>query len=336
MAELDARERLAGELAAFGSWRDCLRVIDALDRAHSALATNRITNAQRELTETEIGKTLDAALTEELRRLSCTHLPVQLNARTALAETTVSLTLLGNESATVSEIVSEGERRALALCFFFAELAVVDDDGGIIVDDPVSSLDDERRRYIADRLVDEAGRRQVIVFTHDLPFLLDLQSQAEAFEIPLTVQGMWRQGDEVGRVDADLPFKAMKLKARLGKLKGQVAQWDAEPKAVDQDEAWRRVTAFYSQLRTAWERAVEERLFQGVVQRFQREVKTKSLKNVAVTSELVQQVSDGMTRASMFIHDEPPGGTVKLPGRADLAADLDLLVSFAEQVPAKS
>lgn len=336
LAELEARERLAGDVDVFEDWRAQLRILAGLDRAHSALATNRITSAQRELTESEIGKALDAALTDELKRLSCTHLPVQLTTRTSVAETKVSLKLLANEATELSEIVSEGERRALALCFFFAELTVINDGGGIIVDDPVSSLDDERQRYIADRLVAEAKHRQVIVFTHDLPFLFDLQSQAETAGVALQVQGMWRLGDEVGRVDGDPPFKAMKLKARIGKLKQRVAEWDSAPRPANQDEELRRVTSFYSDLRTTWERAVEERLFQGVVQRFQRAVKTQSLKHVEVTKELVQQIDDGMSRGSMFVHDEPARAPIPLPSRTELAADLDVLIKFAADVPAKS
>jgi wobble nucleotide-excising tRNase len=68
-------------------------------------------------------------------------------------------------------IVSEGERRAVGLAFLLAELSTMAADSGIILDDPVSSFDDDRRQFIAERLMAEARRRQVIVFTHDLPFV---------------------------------------------------------------------------------------------------------------------------------------------------------------------
>jgi hypothetical protein len=50
---------------------------------------------------------------------------------------------------------------------------------------------------------------------------------------------------------------------------------------------------------------------------------------------LVQQVEEGMTRASMFLHDEPPGAAVPLPGRSELTADLGLLIQFEAQVKRK-
>jgi AAA domain-containing protein len=182
-------------LAPSSAWRHC-------GGAHSALATNRITMKQRELSEAVVTGTLDAKLREELHNLRGEHLPVVLHPHTAVGETQVALRLAGAHGAPqVSDIASEGEQRVLSLSFFLAEVATSEDDGGIVVVDPVSSLDDERRAYIAERLVGEAQRRQVIVLTHDLPFMLDLIEQAENAGIEPKVQGVWRLGHEVGRVD---------------------------------------------------------------------------------------------------------------------------------------
>jgi recombinational DNA repair ATPase RecF len=332
LIELEAREKLSGRLDDVTAWIGTLKRVAALRRAHSALATNRITIKQRELSEAVVTGTLDAKLREELHNLRCEHLPVDLRPHTAVGETQVGLRLAGAHGAPqVSDIASEGEQRALSLSFFLSEVASSEDDGGIVVDDPVSSLDDERRAYIAERLVGEAQRRQVIVLTHDLPFMLDLVEQAENAGIEPKVQGVWRLGSEVGRVDDHPPFKAMNLRQRVGVLDQRVARWDNQPAPADFDEAWRRVSGFYADLRVTWERAVEERLFRGVVQRFQREVKTLALDDVVVTPELVAAVKVGMTRCSQFVHDEPPGASTSLPGRTDLAVDLGKLQEFERQ-----
>jgi hypothetical protein len=243
----------------------------------------------------------------------------------------VSLRLAGaHGTARIPDIASEGEQRALSLSFFFAEVGMSEGDGGIVVDDPVSSLDDERRAYIAQRLVDEAAHRQVIVFTHDLPFMLDVTERAEEGGLELLVQGIWRLGGTLGLVDDHPPFKAMKLKERAGVLDQRVGQWNKQDPPRDFDEAWRRVCDFYAALRTTWERAVEERLFKGVVTRLQREVKTKALDDVVVNDELVRLIKDGMTRCSMFVHDEPPAASTPLPGRSELADDLAKLREFMQ------
>jgi recombinational DNA repair ATPase RecF len=332
LVELQARERLGERLNEVTAWIAKLKRVAALRRAHRALATNRITMKQRELSDAVVAGALDAKLKEELRNLHCEHLPVDLHPHTAVGETQVALRLAGAHGAPrVSDIASEGEQRALALSFFFAEVATSEDDGGIVVDDPVSSLDDERRAYIAERLVAEAGRRQVIVLTHDLPFMLDLVDRAEEAGIEPMMQGVWRGETEVGRVDDHPPFKAMKLRQRVGVLDQEVAQWSNQPAPRDFDEAWRRVRDFYSRLRITWERAIEERLFRGVVQRFQRQVKTLALDDVVVTPQLVASIKEGMTRCSQFVHDEPPAASMTLPGRTELAADLAKLQEFERQ-----
>lgn len=332
LAELEARVAFASDLERFVAWQQALASARALDRVHSALATNRISFAQKGLAESQLNGALETALDVEMKNLSCT-LPVASRTRTQLAETRVAVELKSATTARVCDIASEGERRALALAFFFAELAVAADLGGIIVDDPVSSLDDDRRWYIAERLVDESLRRQVIVFTHDLPFLFDLQTIAKKNGADPVIEGIWRFGDQVGRVDPDPPFTAMKLKQRIGKLKQRAQQWDSRLPPATQEEAWRRVTDFYKDMRNTWERAVEEGLFKGVVQRFQREVKTLALKDVVITDELVKQVTDGMSRASMFVHDAPAAaGVGPLPTRADLERDVAALADFAAKV----
>lgn len=327
LGELEARARLAGDLSAFSAWRKTLAQIARLDAAHTGLATNKVTTAQKSLIENELAKALEAALATELRQLACT-LPVELRTNTAKAETSVALRLLASDPPRVSDIASEGERRALGLCFFFAELEVANDLGGIVVDDPVSSLDDERRSYIAQRLVRDATRRQVIVFTHDLPFVFELRSMAKDAEVPVHIQHVWRQGDAVGRVDEHPPFKTMNLNQRIEKLAAEVAEMRNNPPATA-DNAWRQVDGFYKRVRTTWERAVEERLFAGVVERFERDVKTKSLKDVQVTQELIQRVEDGMTRASRYVHEDAFTAQVPLPSEQDMAADVDRLRELA-------
>lgn len=62
---------------------------------------------------------------------------------------------------------------------FFAEVHLHETGSAIAFDDPVCSLDHVRRDAVARRLVQEAQRRQVIVFTHDVAFLLALEEAAK-------------------------------------------------------------------------------------------------------------------------------------------------------------
>lgn len=69
-----------------------------------------------------------------------------------------------------SRVLSEGEQTAAALADFLTEIELNGACAGVVFDDPVTSMDHVRKESIAQRLVDEASRRQVIVFTHDILF----------------------------------------------------------------------------------------------------------------------------------------------------------------------
>jgi energy-coupling factor transporter ATP-binding protein EcfA2 len=79
----------------------------------------------------------------------------------------------------VLEIISEGEFNAVAIAAFLAEISLSPTKSGVVFDDPVSSLDHLIREKIAEQLVEIAKDRQVIVFTHDLFFLVTLIEIAE-------------------------------------------------------------------------------------------------------------------------------------------------------------
>jgi hypothetical protein len=111
------------------------------------------------------------------------------------------------------KIVSEGEQRCLSIAAFFAELSTADDASGIVFDDPVCSLDYRWREGIARRLVEEAKERQVIVFTHDVVFLLLLKQVAEEQQVEQLDQHVRQLITGAGVTVEDLPWVA-KAKAR--------------------------------------------------------------------------------------------------------------------------
>ena len=78
-----------------------------------------------------------------------------------------------------SQVLSEGEQTAAALADFLTEIELNGACAGVVFDDPVTSMDHVRKESIAQRLVDEASRRQVIVFTHDILFTNYLATAAE-------------------------------------------------------------------------------------------------------------------------------------------------------------
>src|SRR5437016_13105984 len=82
--------------------------------------------------------------------------------------------LFAKPDAKVQDILSEGEKTCVGLAAFLTELATAGHQSALVFDDPVTSLDHRWRPQVAQRLVEEAAHRQIIVFTHDLIFVNDL------------------------------------------------------------------------------------------------------------------------------------------------------------------
>ena len=95
---------------------------------------------------------------------------------------------------------------------------------------------------------------------------------------------------------------------------------------------------FYDILRSAWERSVEELLFNNVVQRLEPEVATQSLRGVSVDEEAIEAVFDGMTRSSTMIDAHDPAMAIgkALANSADLQKDLQDLRNFTIEQKRKS
>jgi hypothetical protein len=82
----------------------------------------------------------------------------------------------------------------------------------------------------------------------------------------------------------------------------------------------------YGRLRLTWERAVEDVLFNGSIQRFGEGVKTQSLREVEVTDDDYKAIAAGMTKSSKFEHDAAsPVGRLPVPDPDELEADIKAL-----------
>ena len=89
--------------------------------------------------------------------------------------------------------VSLGERNIIALCYFFTQIVSNQDisqlyqaEEFIIIDDPISSFDFENRvgitsliRYQMDRIIQGNNNSKIVILSHDLTTIFDLQKAAQ-------------------------------------------------------------------------------------------------------------------------------------------------------------
>ncbi len=269
---------------------------------------------------------------KETERLDCDFgLKVESHGRDA--NTIKELKLEFARGQHPSDILSEGEQTVSALADFLTEAQLNKNNSGIIFDDPVTSLDHERRSTIARRLVEEAKARQVIVLTHDIVFLLDLQQLAAKGPVDCVSVSMRKNGNSIGLVKPELPWVALDVKKKVAYIRNELAAV-RKAEAGDPDVYRDKVKLWYMLLREAWERAVEERLFKGVVQRFNKAVQTQRLGQIEVNDVLVKDVEDGMTESSQWLHDMAVGVNPAVPRSTKLEAELKKLDEFITKVKA--
>ncbi len=336
LADLTIRKKLRDNKQTLLDHHKSLLTKKKLNECLGAVGTTGITKKQSDLMEQALTGELESALRREFGSLGIGHLPLKLNRSGTLGSTYHKLSLPEDAVAEsgLAEILSEGEYRVVAIASFLAELSTANHQCGIVFDDPVSSLDQKWRERVARRLVLEGKNRQIVIFTHDIVFLVALRAEAAIQGIPLATQMVTRTVDEVGIINPHLSTPIMNTGDRLGTLKQMHQAIKAFHRKSTEEEYRPRVLEFYGSLRNAWERAVEEHLFGDVVFRFRPGVETQKLSGVSVEDQDVIDISNGMTRCSKWIegHDQPGGAGSSVPQPDELENDLKALEDFRNRL----
>lgn len=300
-------------------------------------ATQSITSKSGALTKEVVTKQLQESFSEELRKLRFRHVEVELQeAGGAQGNFYHKIALKRAPGISVPKVVSEGEARCLSIAAFFAELSTADEESAIIFDDPVSSLDYKWRGGVAARLVEEAKHRQVIVFTHDIVFLLALRQLAEDEGVHNVDQHI-RQLPSIGAgvCNEELPWVAMPVKKRIGVLKNELQAVEKLFKQGHQDAYEKEAGQLYGLLREAWERALEEVLLGGVVERYRKNIQTLQITSISdITPEDCTELEAGMTKCSKWLtgHDQAPSAREDIPEPDELRVDIESLEKWVKTI----
>lgn len=342
LATLKDRKKLSGEISTFLERLDDLTLRAKLKACQKAARTNavsaQVTALRKELVTQDLVKRINA----EIEALDLKHIPIQVSDDSRKGESEFAVTLDSKVKVSTRDVLSEGEQRALGLGCFLADVNGQPVKHGIIVDDPVSSLDHVRARRVARRLVQEAANgRQVIIFTHNLLFLSEVQSAAAGHSpqpVPMLTHVVRKSADKgFGIILADdEPWEGKKVRDRIKLVRERLKELDAHPDKGD-DSYRRAVKDFYTDLRETWERLVEEVLLFKVVERFGPDVKTQSLKGVEVTDDDYRTIFWAMKHVSERSgHDTAAGKNIPLPTVDEMKADLDQIEKYYSQARKRS
>ena len=335
--ELEAKRCLSSKKIELIEYIENLKIAHKYDNCIKETEFTAITLKGKKVISEALTPELKRALQQELKELRASHLPLNLKSYGIEGETSHKMQLNGiqfPERVNLTDILSEGEQHVVAIAGFLAELSMGKHKCPIVLDDPVCSLDHIYREKIAERLVKEATRRQVIIFTHDIAFLLELNAKAEETEgILLLTQSISKDVDKLGKPEGTLPWHIMRVNERINYLEERFAKFRDLYRSN-----WRKYNekagSLYSMLRETWEAAVEEVLFDKTIIRFGSKVQTLRLKSVEVTDEDYREIYLGMEKCSTWMlgHDKAKSIDENRPDPDEIRDDINKLKEFIARI----
>ena len=248
------------------------------------------------------------------------------------------VSFLSDPKRDVSTVLSEGEQTCVAIASFLAEQSTANHKSALVFDDPISSLDHKWRSVVAQRIVKEGKDRQVVVFTHDLVFLNDLEDFSERYGVSFESRHLDRRSDIVGLVNDSLPWDGMKIMARIDALEKDAREIARNRIHLTDEEYKAEARSFYSKLRTSWERALEEVGLAHTVMRHRDYINPKSLNNISAL-----ELSDcrewnrnyGICCDYVEAHDGSRGRNQAMPEPDILIDDVASLLSWVSSLKEK-
>ena len=238
------------------------------------------------------------------------------------------------QSVRLDAVLSEGQQTALGLAGFLTEVESDATRSAVVFDDPVTSLDHVVQERVAERIVRLARERQVVVFTHEVAFVVDLKRAASTASVPVAERWVAKSGTHVGQVTNGGPWDSKVVGQRIDDLQHRLA---GLKRAFDQEgprECHDKVRSWYQDLRTVWERALEEVVLGPVQVRGRLELRPSNLKVLArFSDDDDQEFQHAFTRCGdRGSHDRSSELNRPLPPIKELEEDLDSIRIWHKRV----
>jgi len=331
---LEAQQWIAQQADAVRKEIERLKAVKAYDDWKTLASSRKISMKAGEVAEQVITKAYVARFNQELKLLGATRIQVQVvKTRADRGRVLHQLQLKGAKDgqAVPDTVLSDGERRIIALAAFLADVADKPHSAPFIFDDPISSLDHDFEWGVATRLAALAQTRQVLVFTHRLSLYGAMEDAARKFgdkwkEQHLTQLCIETYSGAAGHPVAQAVW-SVKTETANNILLDRLTVARKAGEAAG-GEAYRALAqGISSDFRKLLERTVEDDLLFAVVKRHRRSVTTENkLPALSLIEPDDCQLIDGlMTKYSCYEHSQSQEVPVFIPEESELRQDIDSL-----------
>lgn len=330
LLDLEAKKWVTEQAPGIRTEIERLVQLEKLKKWKRKTSTKGITLKAGALSKQLVTEAYITRFNDELRKLGASKVQVELVKTRSTQGRTQHQVLLkspGVEGVIVSEILSEGERRIVALAAFLADVTGGAGSTPFVFDDPISSLDQVFEEAFIARLIELSQERQVLVFTHRLSFLGIMNDLAGGALNDIHIRReSWGTGQP-----GDIPLYGKKPKRALNTLKNErLARARRALEENGQEVYTPLAKAICSDYRILLERIVETAFLADVVQRFRRAVNTmgKIGKLAKIEVEDCALIDELMTKYSRYEHSQALETPVDPPSPDELEQDIDRLLAW--------
>jgi len=275
----------------------------------------KITNTEKALSDTHFNQEYINVFNEECKKLNG-NFEIEIEHTGSAGKSYRQLKLKGEDS---NKVLSEGEQKVIAIADFLAEMYLSEVNRGIIFDDPVTSLDHDRKKTIAQRLVNESDKKQVVIFSHDIVFIKYLEnhgkSKYKTDKTKVAVHSIISSGKEtIGVIELqNTPLKDSTYtdscipKQYLDKAKN-------EP---DRSFAQNLIRSGYGALRSCYEGIVVTKLLASTIQRYDTLVRVSKIQNIKFNKDLYERIAKNHSVLHNLIEGHLPVDELNQPFTCD-------------------
>lgn len=345
--ELRLRQQLAAIKTEIETQHDLVIRISRFQTAAKSCDTTAASRENTKLSKDYVDKVC-AAFAKEANILGLDRVPVELIFdKSTRGVSYIKVSLVGAPSISVPTVLSEGEQRVAAIAGFFADLSESGDDSTLVFDDPVSSLDQSYREAVARRLLIEAEKRQVLVFSHDFTFVQYLYEQRGMLEKSASARQavgvvanieyvhIARCSNGTGEPTTAEQWRHVSVGERIKRLNTRIQNVGVLYRANDDVAYEKEARDIVGAIRETWECFVEQELLDGIVQRHERAVQTQRLKHIVDISEAdIALVDEGMKISSRWLtgHTAPVSDATQVITPDQLKAEMKKFEDFRNEV----
>lgn len=330
-SEILRRKKIHESKDLLNKWYEFKVQIDLLKKIKSKFTTNSLTTKSNEAFKEIVAGDYSNIFNGYCLELGVPSISISLTTKKGQSKRAKYVV---KENIKVTEVMSEGEQKAIALAEFATDLNIRKNFCTTIFDDPVTSFDYKRANKIADMIYKISKERQVIVFTHNIMFYYylynccdrDKNKENKFFKIDEFDR------DNKGLISISAEGRLENLKEITNKIKD--ASQKINSKKCLGDELERTLKATYSDIRTWCELIVEEGFLKKVIRRYEADIKFTFVPKI--TSEFVnylEDVSNLFNKSCRYMlgHSQPDETQNVKASREEFREDLTFILDLFEK-----